>query len=1014
MMGVPAQLMQVPLRVGLDEGTDPSQLPPGTLTHIRNGVWNKLGRLEKRCGSTLLTGSLATLLKLWERNGELLATDGVSLYSRSTSLDAWRTVQPIQALEARWETAVDTTTSVDAADIDATSTLRATAWLSNGSLYVQAEDAVTGARVYGPQLISDTVEFFRVLVFGTSVVTLLQLTGSHTISSFVVDVAAPGPLVLNSVVTNAIHANPTNWDVCHNGTGFTLVYKTNASNVITLASFTSALAAVGSTIPVVTAFNAVALALHATVGEYLYVAYAETSATNMVKVAVHDPTTLVQTTAATTIYTGSQASTHISVIRASATSCLVAFTELLVAGLDAASERETRTFVVSSTAVVDTGTNNVTRWSQLASKLFTVGGRFYMLLSSVRPAIAVAGARFSQNTTFAVEVETTSALTYVGIFPHKMAACIAPREGAVPFYPPCGAVVVGTEAFSTALYVASAVGADSSARNGLRLVTMSTELSDPWSSAQLGRLLVTAGGLNGVFDGRRQFEIGFLHAPRVISATPGSSGDMAAGTYLYSFVYEWRDATGLLHRSAPSQPVSVIVGATGDVVFVLENAVTSGRTDLTTGASTLNALPAVIVPYRTKVGGTTFYRRSIEPVTGMIVNTPEVSKRSWTDTALDADIDGAGTDLGTREILYTTGGTLDEVIPPSATSMTMHRDRLCLVAGDERSVWLSKKYTENPGVFPGFHEDLRVVVDGRIVAIRSLDDKLVIYTDEQIYVLYGDGPTASGQGSDYQVVLIQGDIGCRSARSVVDTPEGHMFLAQRGYYVLTRALELRWIGREVQDELAAFPNVLFASLVSHRSQVRIGVENDAGDDGVVMVFDFSNGNWSVFEYPSHPQSALVIDDVWHFTQDADVAIESDSTSLDSGTWVTLSFEVTLTPSGPIAWQHVRRVQLLGERQSHHDLRMQFAFDHRSSFSQDFTFPAAMVAVNNDCPTERVGSQNGANPKCKAIRIRVTDATPTDPGTYPIGTGKGGWFNAIGLELIPKPGLPRHGARFAKV
>lgn len=1025
----PSVIMQVPFRVGLDEGTDPSQIPPGTLTYVRNGVWNKLGRLETRQGSDALPtsqldgGAVAgTIARVLARDAELLTTDGATLFSFSSKSNGWKRVQPIQALESTWTTLADTTRSINAADVHATSSYRASAWVSVAglafTLFGQVEDVATGARLLPPTQIATSMALFRVLVLGTKAIFIYQASGGTAISAVSVDLltlAVAAPVVLRN---DAINASSVPWDVCINGSNFTLAYQ-NTSNVVQLYTYDVTLTQ-QATASVATIANVNTIALHATPGENLYVVYAVIS-THLVRLAVHNPATLAQTVAPTTIYTGTGDTNRLSVIRKDASNCIVALTEIILSPFI----EQSITLQVSSAGSVNAPSHRISRWAVLASKLFTVGSRFYAFLSSERPSIQIANGRFTQNTTFAVEVATSSSAPYTGNLPHKLCAVVAPREGAIPDvnWQLCGAPVVGSDVWATALYVAEPVSALNLGRNALRLVRASTVLTDPWAPAVVAHDLITAGGVNAVYDGRRQFEIGFLHEPRVITATPSTTGGaMGAGTYQYSFVYEWYDATGLLHRSVPSQPVSVTTtGATSSVVFVLESATTTGKADEVTGDIGVNALPVSIVVYRTVAGGSSFFRLRTDSgsggVTGVgiIENAAFAANVSWTDTSLDTSIDASGTQLITRPLLYITGGILDEVMPPSSTTQTLHRDRLWIVSGDRRSIWATKKFTEDPSVFPGFHEDLRIVLDVDIVALRSLDDKLAILTATTPYVLFGDGPGANGQGSDWELARVQGDVGCRSARSVVNMPGGIMFLAARGYYSLTRELELQWIGREVKDEVTAFPVVQSATLVPHRSQARIGMSTADESSGVVLVYDYSNGNWSVFTYPnSVVRSSVVVADTWYFTGASTLFVEDDATWLDAGAFVPLVFEVTLTPSGPVAWQHLRRLQLLGEMQTNHDLRIQLAFNGSHAFSQDFTFPAQMVAVNNDCPTVRIGSQNGANPKAKSIRVRASVASPTNPGSFPVGSGRGGWFTGLGLELVPKPGLPRHGARFAKV
>ena len=81
------QLVQAPFRFGVDEGTDPKQVPFGTLLTAQNVVWEKSGRLQKRQGTTTLTtsvvddGSISSASRLITRGSELALTNGSKIYS---------------------------------------------------------------------------------------------------------------------------------------------------------------------------------------------------------------------------------------------------------------------------------------------------------------------------------------------------------------------------------------------------------------------------------------------------------------------------------------------------------------------------------------------------------------------------------------------------------------------------------------------------------------------------------------------------------------------------------------------------------------------------------------------------------------------------------------------------------------------------------------------------------------------------------------------------------------------
>lgn len=83
-----------------------------------------------------------------------------------------------------------------------------------------------------------------------------------------------------------------------------------------------------------------------------------------------------------------------------------------------------------------------------------------------------------------------------------------------------------------------------------------------WARAELGNNLHTSGGFVSMYDGNAPVEHGFhLFPENVQVATPTSTGTGIAtatggfGDYWYVATYEWTDAKGQIHRSAPSLPV---------------------------------------------------------------------------------------------------------------------------------------------------------------------------------------------------------------------------------------------------------------------------------------------------------------------------------------------------------------------------------------------------------------------------------------------------------------------------
>jgi hypothetical protein len=1016
---MPGKLVQLPLRVGLDESVDPKLAPAGAvLTHVENAVWNKVGRLEKRAGASPVPndvfggGSLPEVDSLLSRDDELAALAGGSVYAYAPGISKWREVDRAPAVSATWRTHIERGGRVVEATVDANEVYTVTAWVEHvggGALTVYVRVTDTGSEavllpetpIADPFTHPDAGDLHVFILTPTAAVVVFQSTTTQLIagSRIDLDTMTIGNLPAITIRTDADSLERT-LSATKNGATFTIAYKT-AGGTVQVCTFDDGLALVVGPTTVATDGATFRTAVLATDG-LLYVAYGSAS-TARVRYAVHDAATLAQSVAPVDVHL--LTTSHLALAPIDATSALLVYTDAPSGPPEA-----TRTVRVTSAGTVDTSTRRTTFNAAPIATPFHVGGRVYLPMGTVRQAVPVGKAYVTQNVSFVVEVELTDNLgedTSLAGVPHRLAAVVHPRVAArepaktLPASPSVGDRVVFPALYLTQLTVN---GGESRAAS---LVTVTPASR---GARQVGRALVLDGGALAVYDGWRADAALFLQAPRVVSATPGSGGSMVAGVYQYVFVYEWRDATGLLHRSIPSFPVTVSVGASGKVDFVLECAGASGRQRPPHFESDVK-----IVPYRTTVGGTTFFRMAFDgslTASNVVVST-RTATTTYTDTRADGNI-GHATPLNSRPVLYTTGGVIDDAMPPSLDSMTLHRGRFWGVAGDRRTIWFSKSFTEDPGVFPGFHEDLRVVLDEDVTALASLDASLAVFTRDSVYVVTGDGPSVTLDGSTLSAPeRVQSDAGCIEPRSVVETPDGVMFLSRRGLYLLTRGLELRWVGQQVRDTLERYPRVRSALLVPERGHVRFVCEGDEG--GRVLVYDYVNRVWSVFVMPGPLTAQVVHGGAWRWAIGSAVRTEDDATRLDAGAWVTLSFEIGwVSEAGPVGWQRVRRVQMLGERVTDHNLRIEIGFDHREAYAQGYTFVAEQVRVNGDCPTVRVGAQNGANPRCKAIRVRVTDAPPSDVATYPVGAGVGGIFSAIALEIEPKLGPARHGAAASKV
>lgn len=336
------------------------------------------------------------------------------------------------------------------------------------------------------------------------------------------------------------------------------------------------------------------------------------------------------------------------------------------------------------------------------------------------------------------------------------------------------------------------------------------------------------GGQLWCYDGTHVFENTPHAFPENISVTfAGAAGGLSTGSYSWKAVYEWEDSSDVLHRSAPSLSVTGTAAATNTATVKVPKLYGSARDGV--GQHSYS-----VALYRTTVGGSVFYlasRTSAADLSSTTAGYWDVS-----DGLADAYLDG---------ILYTEGGILEANAPPPAWDVTIARGRMWLVSADRRSeVWYSKKLTR--GVAPEFNAAQVIDVGrGKISCVEGMDDKVIVFTSEGIFAIYGEGPNDAGQGGTFtDPQPIASDTGGLS-REVASGPFGIVFGGHRGAYLLTRGLESQFVGDAVSESLG-YGTWLGATTLPLTNEVLIKGAV-AGDS---MVWNYGTNQWSAWNKPS--------------------------------------------------------------------------------------------------------------------------------------------------------------------
>jgi hypothetical protein len=166
--------------------------------------------------------------------------------------------------------------------------------------------------------------------------------------------------------------------------------------------------------------------------------------------------------------------------------------------------------------------------------------------------------------------------------------------------------------------------------------------------------------------------------------------------------------------------------------------------------------------------------------------------------------------LLSQPVLYTVGGGLDNVAPPSALCMTVHQNRLVLGGADDATVvWFSKELS--PTDAPGFNDALTIQIEdgGPVTGLASMESLLVVFKREMTFIIPGDMPDDTGGAVNRGYVSntlgtpvrMPHGIGCIDHRSVIETPVGVFFQSQRTIELLSRDMSITPIGLQLDDTL---------------------------------------------------------------------------------------------------------------------------------------------------------------------------------------------------------------------
>lgn len=497
-------------------------------------------------------------------------------------------------------------------------------------------------------------------------------------------------------------------------------------------------------------------------------------------------------------------------------------------------------------------------------------------------------------------------------------------------------------------------------------------------------------GQVGFFDGLRACENSLMERPILVSATSVSgTGGTSFGFYTedgggsptanpqsaVSFTCEWVDAYGRRHRTGftpprgggsalgfpndgwdclLSLPDAAVTGAANGSLRIM--AFQSGTVDLV--AESLDALLAE----------TRRFSHEFIPVYN--------PANPHTVNVVVPNTSGL-----TGEVEYDQTGELTSEPALCPYDIAVLKNRVFYITPSRDAVRYSKAFSS---VFAAEFNDaleIRVSSDrGKLVALAALDDNLIIFAERGIFtVLIGNGPGADGSGGSFGLARpIPSDGGCISPRSVAVGPVGAYFQSQRGIYLLSRNLQVGFVGAPVQD-LVNGMLVHAAEFAAYDTEVRFHLSKDyihrdanGQQSQPMVVHNYEKDIWTRHEgigtQSGWGEEATYLNlniSNGIFREDNGWDGATPQYNAQNGGNYAHTIETGWIPMAGIAgFQRIRRLHILGEFYDS-DIRVTVMYDYDETDSEFHRYEAADLS---DPLHIRLSL---AKQKCKAIRIRIS-------------------------------------------
>lgn len=967
------QLVPVKFGQGIDTKTDQKAVIAGKLTELENGVFTKPDTIGLRNGyaeqanDILSGGTITAANRLATFSGEILEITNTTGYSYSDQSNKWVDKGSLFNVDvsSKGIASANNVAGLQAPDSAKNGNYRVYAWNNYGDIVASVEDITTGLMIHSQVTLGTiggaTNRQIRCISFGTYLWVLWVKTADIVYRR--IDITNPTAFAAEAtlVAGNVYSNNDGMIDVTTDGTNAVVIYRHIADNLVTLKEFDTT-GTVLTTFQQAGTSGALGLSICRDVtNSNIYCSVIRNPGGTQYFIVSNAFASVLGLTTIDATYAAGTFPVRLCSIGEAANSVRIFwdYAQVYTLPLSALNSVQLNMATVNNVGGF-AATIPLLKEVGVASKPWRYDSKTYLTaktLTTLQSTYFVV----SQDGDLCAKSQLNSAVG-LNITPEQIPNAVTESAGIITV-----AELVKGRILS--------VGLQTLTTNNVANIGFDFVHNQGQNHIENNRNLMITGGFLSMYDGDAVVEHGFHKFPEGIVLAGASVGgaQMVDGVYTYYVVYEWIDSQGNIHRSSPSTGTTINLtgsGGTGQVTVSIPTLRITAKNNV------------AIKIYRTTNAGTIPYSLPLLPSAANNRQNPQPNNKTvdyidFLDQSADASITAG-------EILYTTGGTLENIAPPAAKNIDFFKNRIVL-SGLEGldGIWFSKYVILGEGI--GFSDSFTINLDGTNYA-KTLDDKLIFFKNSEMYALFGDGPLDTGLDNNFTVPQrIAADVGSDNARSCVLMPYGLMFKSAKGIYLLDRALNVKYIGAEVEAYNAQ--TITSATLVDTLNQVRF-----LTDAGVTLVYDYFMNQWSTFTNHTGKDSVIWNGTYTYLRTDAKVWKETPGTYTDNATEIVLKATTAwIKVMDMQGFQRAQRFEILGNYYSAHILTVKVATDYKQTYDTTLTAnTATFVGADN------VYQFRGHIPiqKCEAIRFQMY-------GTATGAPGRGFDLNQIMLQVIAK-------------